>query len=175
MKPGRTSTMAAAVVLVLGALIGITGASTASAAAWSHLCVERSGESICANSNGSGQPIQMLDIVTTNPHTTNWLYPASDGVSGVISQANVNLCMQVDAADNWIVRGAACVGDTAEEWTNHYVVDNGVGRTEFRSVWADDNYGGAWCLAWVDSVYASQAYVQSCDGSDANTVEWGQS
>jgi hypothetical protein len=63
--------------------------------------------------------------------TTNWSYPNTDGATGAIKQANVNLCLQVDAAADNIVRGAACVNDAAEQWLNLY--NSTTGRTIFLS------------------------------------------
>lgn len=175
MKPGRTSATAAAGVMALGALIGISSAGTAAAAApWSHLCVDRDGESLCAHSNGSEQPVSVIFEPTTGSSTTNWVYPTGNGNRGYISQANTTLCMQVNHDGGDVVREAPCSdGGSPETWINQY--DAATGRTEFLSVWADAYYGDKECLTWVDNLVVSEAYVEPCDTVGAIYHDWGTS
>ena len=172
MKPGRTPAVAAAGVMALGALFGISSAGPAAAASYTHLCVDRNGESLCAWANGSEQPVGVLYEPSTGSSTTNWVYPTHNGASGTISQADTSLCMQINHDGGDVVREAPCsAGGTPETWTNKSVN----GRTEFLSVWADDYYGGQWCLTWVDNGYVSETYVLPCADYGAAYNGWGTS
>ena len=177
MKRRRTSAMAAAGVMALGALFGISsaGSAVAAAAPYSHLCVDRDGESLCAWANGSEQPVGVLYEPSTGTSTTNWVYPTSVGGSGgTISQADTTLCMQIDHDGGDVVREAPCSdGGTPETWVNQY--DAAAGRTEFLSVWADDYYGGQWCLTWEDNLTGSEAYVTPCADYGSAYNGWGKS
>jgi len=108
MKPRRTSAIAAAGVMALGALFGISSAGPAAAASYTHLCVDRDGESLCAWANGSEQPVGVIYEPSTGSSTTNWVYPTVDGTSGTISQADTSLCMQIDHDGGNVVREAPC-------------------------------------------------------------------
>lgn len=140
MKSGRISALAAAGVMAAGALAALTGAGTASAASYTHLCINNAPSSDeCIYASGPrGAELAALG----NSGLTNWTYPTTNGGTGAIRQANTDLCLQVDASEvdgntgYPVVRGASCVGDTAEEWQNVY--DGETDRTMFRSVWADD-------------------------------------
>src|ERR1700743_3420402 len=128
MKLGSGRIAAVAVgVLALGAVLT---AGPASAASFTHLCID-SPSVACAQAEGSGAQVQMQAPFSS---TTNWVYPTVDnGVAGTIKQANTNLCMQLDAADGLIVREAACNGDMAENWFNR--ANPTTHRTEFESQW----------------------------------------
>jgi hypothetical protein len=63
----------------------------------------------------------------------------SNTASGQISTTG-NLCMQLNDAGGDVVREATCNGDLAEQWENVY--DPQAKRTQFRSLWADQNMGG---------------------------------
>lgn len=80
MRTGRISAVAAAVVVAVGALVGAVGAGPASAASYTHLCIDDLGEyPYCADSNAG------LGVIV-NADT-----------SAAIRQAdNVNYCMQLD-------------------------------------------------------------------------------
>jgi hypothetical protein len=159
-------------VTILGALFAISSAGPAAAASYTHLCVDRSGESLCAYAHGSEQPIAVIYEPATGSSTTNWVYPRTSGASGTISQANTGLCMQINHNGGDVVREAPCSdGGTPEAWKNMYVN----GRTEFLSVWADDYYGGQWCLTWVDNLSVSETYVLPCADNGAAYNGWGTS
>jgi hypothetical protein len=141
-------------VMALGALSWFAGPASASGSAsprpaatpspppWTHLCAAASGIwDACVDAAGSGNWVQMHELRSS---TTNWTYPRTVGAIGTIKQANVNLCMQLDAADNYLVRGAPCVGDFAEEWINKY--DSFTHSTQFESYWALLQYGADYCM-----------------------------
>ncbi len=172
MKPGRTSTAAAAGVLALGALFGISSAGPAVAASYTHLCVDRNGESLCAYAKGSEQPVEVIYEPSTGSSTTNWVYPNRNGSSGTISQANTSRCMQINHSGGDVVREAPCSdGGTPETWINKSVN----GRTEFLSAWADAYYGDQECLTWVDNSAVSEAYVLPCADNGSAYNGWGTS
>lgn len=170
-RTGRTSAIAAAGLLALSAPFGISSAGPAAAASYTHLCVDRKGESLCAWANGSEQPVGVIYEPATGSSTTNWVHPTTNGATGSISQANTSLCMQINHNGGNVVREAPCDGGTPELWTNKYVN----GRTEFLSVWADNYYGGQWCLTWEDNLNGSEAYVDPCADYSAAYNGWGTS
>jgi hypothetical protein len=174
MRLERTSVTAAAGVMALSALVGTSSASPAAAAApaFTHLCVDRNGESLCAWANGSEQPVAVRYEPSTGTSTTNWVYPTTNGGSGQISQAHTTLCMQINHDGGDVVREAPCAdGGTPEMWKNQYVG----GRTEFLSVWADAYYGTQMCLTWQDNLAGSEAYVLPCADYGAAYNGWGKS
>lgn len=125
---GRVSAVAA-VVVALSALAGLTEAVPASAASWTYLCVANpSSGTQCIYSEGLGDSASM-DAPFSG--MTNWSYPNTNGAIGEIKQANVNLCLQVDASAGGLVRGAKCINDSAEQWINFY--NSYTKRTEFFS------------------------------------------
>lgn len=187
MKPGRTSAMAAAGVMALGTLIGVTGAGTASAASYTHLCSDDQPglgdvtytpyENYCADSALGVDDYVLADAPSTTS-LTNWTYPNTVGATGAIRQAdNVNYCIQVDASapdglGGYYVRGASCVGDSAEEWTNVY--NSYYGRTVFESL-----YNSGLCLAVNPSgepdVIGDYPVLDADPCTDANdTMPWEQ-
>jgi hypothetical protein len=140
LRSGPISTIAAG-ILALGALTGATAAAPASAASWTHLCIDNLATHTivaCAQSEGVGYDIG--HSLPSNSSLTNWTYPSTNGAVGTIQQANTDLCMQVDWAAGGVVVGAACVDDQAEYWVNIY--DTTTKRTMFESVWALDNEEG---------------------------------
>lgn len=61
MKLGRISAMATVGVMILGALVGIAEAGTASASSWTHLCIDfnhGSNETVWRRRRDVGQPIR---------------------------------------------------------------------------------------------------------------------
>jgi hypothetical protein len=169
LRSGRISAIAAS-VLAVGALTGLTAAAPASAAApWTHLCVDPPslGYQACADAEGLGNQINSNAAITT----TNWSYSTTDGVEGDIKQANVNLCMQLEASgDPYIVRGASCVNDLAEEWIPEY--DSTAKRTYFISAWTVFEYGKAneQCLTLTNILTIA---TFKCDEDPAQL--WGSS
>ncbi|HEY1573340.1 MAG TPA: hypothetical protein VGG05_18500 [Pseudonocardiaceae bacterium] len=105
--------------------------------------------------------------------TTNWTYPTTDGQVRTIQQANVNLCMQLDATDGLIVREAPCNGDTAENWINR--ANPRTHRTEFESQWFLVNAGGKFdCLTWA--VSTNRVLITPCDPTtDSADQQFGTS
>jgi hypothetical protein len=74
------------------------------------------------------------------------------------------------AGEDYLVRAAPCVGDTAEEWKNYY--NPKTHRTEFASVWAQE----ALCLSYDadgDTVYADPCTPGG--GSSYWYQQWGSS
>jgi hypothetical protein len=171
MKPwsGRISAIATGAI-ALGALIGAAGEGPASAASYTHLCIDAPNPIGigCAMSEGLGN---FLQVDYPSSSTTNWIHPSVNGGVGSIQQANVNLCIQLDAAAGDLVRGATCNGDQAEAWENYY--DASAGRTEFISIWGVENGKGNLCLTWAQSG-ANYAFVdaESC-GSNDLYQQWG--
>ncbi len=182
MKLGRFSVLAALSVLAAGSLIGLAGAGTASAASYTHLCADDqpgdgNGTSpnyldFCADSEfGLGEYVAML--VPPVSSLTNWTYPNTAGATGAIRQAdNVNYCIQVDASASdgsggYLVRGASCVGDSAEQWVNVY--NSYYHRTVFESLY-DSNL----CLREISTGPSEQPQVLSADpcGNDNSTMPW---
>lgn len=162
------------------------GPASAAAAPWHHLCVD-----LFNDPNGSGVycafPLGVNLVIGAeetvqfgNPATnlTNWSFyfsngslgPFTNGTTGMIKQANVNLCMQLDHADGDLVRGAACNNDTAEQWKDVY--DPTDRRTWFESVWAANNEKATKCLTWSGGGNGD-AYIDFC--SDSSTDGWGSS
>jgi hypothetical protein len=155
----RVSAIAAG-ILALGTLAGVTGAAPASAASATHLCIDDyipglGGGTHCAVPDGLENP-----IVLSNAGASDWSYSTTDGVKGDIKQANVNLCMQLNAAD-YTVRAATCVNDDAEEWIPEY--DSTAKRTEFVSSWGLDNGQNDWCLSGAEDG-TEDLDVNYCEG-----------
>jgi len=161
--------------LALSALVGLTGAAPASAATLTHLCVHAPA------GNGDFNVLCIYAPTKVNENaemggpsgsTTNWSYPSS-GASGEIKQANVNLCLQVNASASGIVRGAACNGDSAETWINTYNTDTH--RTMFINLWylEDSATPGDMCLASQSPLVG----VEDCSGSNIDQwyMQWGTS
>lgn len=175
MKLGKFSVLLASSVMTVGSLIGFAGAGPASAASYTHLCTDDqpgdgSGTSptyldYCADSElGYGEYVAML--VPPLSSLTNWTYPNTVGTSGAIQQANTNYCIQLDASASdgsggELVRGAKCVGDTAEQWTNVY--NSYYHRTIFRSV-----YNSSLCLREISTGPSFQPQVATAESCGAN-------
>jgi hypothetical protein len=98
----------------------------------------------------------------------------TSGGVGDIKQANVNLCMQLNASDN-SVRGATCVNDAAEEWESYS--NQSTKRAEFISIWASE-HGESLCLSFADdpndeNYSDGNVYAMPCSNNPAN--QWGTS
>ena len=153
MKPGRISAITAAGVMAAGALTVFAGTGTASASAYSNLCVDSTtgyGTQCIDSELGIGQWIITLPNGTAS--LTNWTYQTGSSPAAIQQADNVNFCLQVDETGpdsgpaNFEVIGAKCVGDAAEQWLNVY--DAGAKRTLFESVWALDNVDETLCLEY---------------------------
>ena len=104
--------------------------------------------------------------------SSDWTYPNSVGAEGSIKQANHNLCLQIHGqigGGMYNVRGTTCVGDSAENWKN--TNDSANHRTQFISVWAQQQGLGDLCLA--QSGYFGGGYLMIIDCVIAD--EWGTS
>ncbi|HEY3903141.1 MAG TPA: hypothetical protein VGM14_04395 [Streptosporangiaceae bacterium] len=183
LRLGWISALAVSVV-ALSALTGLTGAGTASAAApWTHLCINDGSTPFCANSQGTGGAIAVVPVTSS---TTNWTYPGinSDGIlQGQIKQANVSLCMQLDASGQGfgslpgggidIVRGAACgaAGELSEQWLNRQDGN----RTQFVSVWSEVNTpNDVLCMQQFTAGSEVLDFAEPCvEGTGAQ--DWGTS
>lgn len=182
MKLGWFSVLTALSVMAAGSLTGFAGTGTASAASYTHLCTDdHPGDGsgtyptyldLCADSKlGLGEYVAML--VPPVSSLTNWTYPNTAGARGAIRQAdNVNYCIQVDASASdgsggYLVRGASCVGDSAEQWVNVY--NSYYHRTVFESL-----YDSHLCLTEISTGPAAQPQVLSADpcGDDNSTMSW---
>lgn len=180
--------------VVLGLLTAIAAAGPAAPASaatppWIHLCVDlgtgigsdpNGSNDFCAFALGLNEVIEVEETVQggfTAMNLTNWSFQFSDGSlspfingdTGMIKQANVNLCMQLDHADGDIVRGAACNGSAAEEWKD--VFDTMNHRTWFQSVWATNNEHKSECLTWDNS--GQDVFIDDCRSIAAD--DWGSS
>lgn len=179
-------------IIAFGVLTGVTTAGPASAAAppWHHLCVDL-GSGIGSDPNGSNDfclvPLGLNEVIGAEEtvqfgisatNLTNWsfqfpdgsLSPFINGDTGMIKQANVNLCMQLDHADGDIVRGAACNNSAAEQWKDVY--DAQGRRTWFESVWAANNEHETKCLSWDTG--GSDAFTDDCE-TGISGEDWGSS
>ena len=146
MKLRRISTMAAA-------LIGVTGAGTASASV-TRLCVDGgSSGSQCIWDEFPGQPAWPVSLYPP-PYVDTMAYPSPNGSTGMIKDVTTGYCLQLNAAQGYIVVSQPCINDAAERWTNVYVN----GRTEFRSVW-DPNT----CLS--ANYHYDEIVAQTCVGA----------
>jgi hypothetical protein len=170
--------LAAAGVMTAGALIGGTGAGEASAASATNLC-NTAGYCLGYSASGGVSSTSVLGIIPTP--ATEWLYPNYVGDHASISVDGQNVCLQIygtiAAGSKYLVRGAACVGDTADQWVNTY--DSAAHRTEFISVWAQDQGFGNLCLASSSgflsgSLSIGTIYVSPC-GDDNASQDWGTS
>lgn len=158
------------------ALVGITGAAPASAATWTNLCVHvpaGNGDFVTECIYAPTTVGDNAEMGGPSDSTTNWTYPAN-GTTGEIKQANVNLCLQVNASAGGIVRGAACTGDEAEIWGNIY--NNTTKRTIFISAWYlnDEATPEDMCLSEDPSPLVG---VDDCSGSNVDNwyLQWGSS
>jgi hypothetical protein len=171
MKLSIISAIAAASVMLVGA-IG-SGSGSASAAAPTYLCVDGNGI-LCIGEQGSdlANPADVaLDMDNYNLATylIKWSHPSVSGTTGEIEDP-YGFCLQVAADEDYLVRAAPCVGDTAEEWKNYY--NPNTHRTEFASVWAQE----ALCLSYDadgDTVYADPCTPGG--GSNNWYQQWGSS
>lgn len=172
LRSGRVSAIAAG-VLALSALTGGTAAAPASAASYTHLCLQGQTTSGCLIGLGAGKFVSLSGI-EPGVAITNWIYPDSNGAMGQIQQANTDLCLQDDAVGTDgvtnVVREAACNGDEAEQWENAY--NTGAKSTEFISLYVlyDETQGaeGLDCLAWSGEV--ALAFTGGC--TSANNALW---
>jgi hypothetical protein len=168
-KFGRFSAMAGSGVLVAGALIGITGVGTASAATQpTTLCVDSSSQGDeCIYASGYAEwGVTMIPEGGVSGDYTDWSYPSTNGI-GAINLGGEE-CLQVDQAAGYVVRYTNCSGDAAEEWENVY--DSGAHRTLFVSVWGLDN-GLDLCL----SADYSNGNVMADNCVSGWYQEWGTS
>src|ERR1700722_4868370 len=171
MKLSIISAIAAASVM----LIGATGAGSASVATPTYLCIDgTSNGTLCIGEQGSdlANPADVaLDMNNYNLSTylIKWSHPTVSGTTGEIEDP-YGFCLQVAADEDYLVRAAPCVGDTAEEWKNYY--NPKTHRTEFASVWAQE----ALCLSYDadgDTVYADPCTPGG--GSSYWYQQWGSS
>lgn len=138
MKIRQAIVLATTSIVAVGALGGITGVGTASAATPTFLCTysaQGSSSSVCAYAQRSN-PVKMIAPI---PSTTRWTYPAN-GHWGRIEQANTSLCMQVDPGHGYAVIEATCNASASQQWINHYYAQ--AKRTTF---WSNL---GALCLSY---------------------------
>ncbi|HXP53870.1 MAG TPA: hypothetical protein VN847_02895 [Streptosporangiaceae bacterium] len=171
MKRGRISAIAAAGAIAVGSLAGVAGAGPASAASYTHLCVDGpSGVgSQCIDSElGTNQWVITLPSGTSS--LTNWTYPTGDSWARIQQADNVNYCLQLDAAANNEVLGQKCNNNEPEEWINLY--DATAKRTLFESVWALENYGTADCLAY--SASKGGLWLEPCQTAGTKSLYWDQ-
>lgn len=164
MRLRRISLMAAAGVMVTGALIGATGAGTASASNPPYLCVDGGAQgNRCIFENEYGFPagLEVTSVLSQDP-TQLWGFPANGSTGEIESYSGY--CLQVNASGGDTVRTVPCVGDPAEYWTNEY--DPSARRTIFISVY-DPNL----CL----SADYSGGIVKADVCVDAWYQEWGSS
>jgi hypothetical protein len=166
----------AATSLALTALVAFTGAPTASAATETHLCVHvpaGNGDFVTECIYAPTTVGDNAEMGGLSDSTTNWTYPAN-GATGEIKQANVNLCLQVNASAGGIIRGAACTNDEAEIWGNAY--NPSTKRTVFLSEWYlnDEGTPEDMCLSEQPSPLVG---VDSCAGNNADNwyLQWGSS
>ena len=137
MKPRRLSVMIATGTMAVGALVGVAGARTASAALMipTPLCIDSSTDgNVCLYNPGtaglrrpgilvgSAVAADRVDVPEHQwRHRRNCIEPP-------------NTCLQLNNSDSNFVRYATCTGDNAELWNNIY--NPVTGRTEFFSEWA---------------------------------------
>jgi hypothetical protein len=165
----------AAGALALSALVGLTGAAPASAATETHLCVNAPAGNGDFNVLCIYAPTTLganAEMGAPSDSVTNWSYPSTNGATGEIKQANVNLCLQVNASTG-LVRGAACIDDSAEQWINFYNSDTH--RTLFISLWyLEDSASPDMCLSANQSPLVG---VDDCSGGyvDEWYMQWGTS
>jgi hypothetical protein len=158
-RSGRVSAMAAAVI-TLGTLTGALMAAPASASDASLLCIDLNGggDYVCAVPNGTGEAITAAG---KSSDSWLWVFPGVNATNYVTLQDDSTFCMQVDHSAGNVVRGANCVGDSAEKWTNKYVD----GATQLKSSYD----GGCLTLADVDGTYA--LYDKTCSAGEVDQ-EW---
>jgi hypothetical protein len=150
--------------MVAGALIGATGAGTASAdpANPTRLCVDSSSQGnrciLEPNALGANALLSALN----SGEDEQWVYADTDSTWYIESYQAT--CLQVNAAGGYTVRNASCVNDAAEQWTNVY--DATHKRTVFVSVY-DPNL----CLSadYIDGIVKADPCV------NAWYQEWGTS
>ena len=97
MKRGRISAIAAAGAIAVGSLAGVAGAGPASAASYTHLCVDGpSGYgALCIDSElGTGQWVMTLPPGTAS--LTNWTYPTGNSWAPIQQADKVNYCLKRD-------------------------------------------------------------------------------
>ena len=171
MKRGRISAIAAAAAIAVGSLAGVAGAGPASAASYTHLCVDGpSGYgTLCIDSElGTNQWVMTLPYGTAS--LTNWTYPTGNSWAPIQQADKVNYCLKLDSAASNQVLGQKCDNSTAEEWINFY--DGTAKRTLFESVWALENYGSADCLAYDTSEGGLE--LEPCQTSGTKSLYWDQ-
>jgi hypothetical protein len=160
----------AAGALALSALAVSTGAAPASAATLpTHLCVTYpAGNVECVYAPTTvGDNAEMG---ATSSSTTNWYYQQTSGDQGEIMQAGGKTCLQVNASAGGVVRGAKCVGDSAEEWINFY--NSYTHHTMFISLWyVEDSASSDRCLSASTSPLV---VVDDCSGDNVNDwyLQW---
>jgi hypothetical protein len=164
MKLRRISMMAAAGVMAAGALLGATGAGTASASSLPYLCVDGGAQgNRCIFEEGNGSPAALeVRSVLSGDLTQLWGFPAAGGTGEMESRSGY--CLQLNASGGDTVRTVPCIGDLAEYWTNEY--DSAAKRTIFISAY-DPNL----CLSadYNDGIIKADTCV------DAWYQEWGSS
>jgi hypothetical protein len=136
MKPSRLSVMIATGTMAVGALVGIAGARTASAALMipTPLCIDSSTDgNVCLYNPGTAGLGDRAFWSAQQSPQIEWTYPNTSGAIGEIVSSS-NTCLQLNNSDSNFVRYATCTGDNAELWNNIY--NPVTGRTEFFSEWA---------------------------------------
>lgn len=172
-KLRRIAAIAAACAMAVGALIGVTGAGTASADPNTpyRLCVhDPNGDYRCAYNYDPGvnAGLQAWAFTESDDPGSLWTYPIDEN-SGYI-ESDQFTCLQINAPSD-DVRTATCVGDSAEEWYNYY--DPNTGRTVFIS-----EYNGDLCLSadYNDNILKADPCIYATEGPSQNWYqEWGSS
>jgi len=148
MKLGRISALAVAGVMAVGALAGIAGAGTASAALMvpTRLCIDSTSVgNVCLYNPGSAGIGSRAFWSALQSSAVEWTYPNSDGATGAIVSSS-NTCLQINASDSDFVRYATCSASDSEKWINWH--NPSTGRTEFVSYWnLYDNDGHFLCMS----------------------------
>lgn len=115
MKLKRISSVVAASLLAVVAVIGLSDTAKASLTSYTNLCVLDNGSYVCAYSQGTGNTILMLPKSSTGINTTNWYWPDT-GTWNIIKEAGTNRCMQLDHAAGNTVIEATCAVATYQTW-----------------------------------------------------------
>jgi hypothetical protein len=154
MKLRRISVIATTAAMAVGALVGVAGTGTASAASATRLCVDDgSAGNFCAIGGLGQYGVSMYYQSPGSGGYSLWNYPTSiypnAGDTGGIAESGTNECLQVDAGSSPadMIRLAACNGDDAEKWVSYYNPKSH--RAEFQSYWAyHDDGGTSLCMSF---------------------------
>jgi hypothetical protein len=154
MKFRRITVIAAATAMAVGALVGVAGTGTASAATPTRLCVDDGTSGNFCALGGIGQyGVEMFYQSPGSQGYSDWNYPTSiypnAGDTGGIAESGTNMCLQIDAGSSPvdIIRLTACNGDDAEKWVSYYNPKSH--RAEFQSYWAyHDHNATSLCMSF---------------------------